>query len=332
MGSVGETSEPEALLMAAARRQLLDEGDRVTALHHDHLGSLTLATDEAGARRGERLFHAFGQTRYREGFVDEAAFTGQELDESSSFYAFRFRHLDSATGRWASVDPLFASVTPDSVASLGESTTAYAYVGNNPANSLDPFGLVHWPAAAPIGAGARAGYDAQLAGAVAGTGVAVGVNDTSALLTITSPAGVVSNFVGFNSGLRAHVIPAAGDPLRANAISRTHAEGDVFRQALVAGAGRGATATLIVDRDACGGCGRRGGITGMAQQLGITNLTLVTPDGQRQFDLRPRRVARAARKHHPYAGRPPKGGRGGGGGGTKKGGAAPAAPSAVAVR
>jgi RHS repeat-associated protein len=66
--------------------------------------------------------------------------------------------------------------------------------------------------------------------------------------------------------------------LRANAVTRTHAEGDAFQQAANAGA-RSSTATLYVDKVLCGYCGTNGGVAGLARQLGVTELTVVTPQG-----------------------------------------------------
>jgi hypothetical protein len=67
--------------------------------------------------------------------------------------------------------------------------------------------------------------------------------------------------------------------LRVNPITRTHAEADVFQQAYDAGL-RGGTARLVVDRDLCRACGEKGGVRGMARQLGLTSLEVVSPRGQ----------------------------------------------------
>ena len=49
--------------------------------------------------------------------------------------------LDTGVGRWISPDPLFGISTASNIEKLGESTTDYAYVGNNPINFVDPTGL-----------------------------------------------------------------------------------------------------------------------------------------------------------------------------------------------
>ncbi len=139
---VGEASDPMRILRGAARRLLLEDGEAVAHLHHDHLGSITLATGADGSVLGERLYYPNGEERFASGFTDERGFTGQERDESSGLLAFQFRHLDTAIGRWTSVDPAFLSLTAESVGRLGEATTSYAYVGGHFPNAADPTGLM----------------------------------------------------------------------------------------------------------------------------------------------------------------------------------------------
>lgn len=75
-------------------------------------------------------------------------------------------------------------------------------------------------------------------------------------------------------------INAHGQPITmgVNAITRTHAEADAFQQALNAGA-KGGNATLHVDRGLCMACGQNGGVRSMARQLGLDQVTIVTPQG-----------------------------------------------------
>jgi MafB19-like deaminase len=73
--------------------------------------------------------------------------------------------------------------------------------------------------------------------------------------------------------------------LTVNPISRTHAEADAFQQALDAGA-TGDWARLIVDRDLCRACGRNGGVKGMARQLGLKELEVISPSGRETIELK----------------------------------------------
>lgn len=61
-----------------------------------------------------------------------------------------------------------------------------------------------------------------------------------------------------------------------NPQTATHAEGDLFYQAKMAGE-TSTSAILITDRRACRACGYNGGIRSMAKQMGITDLTIVSP-------------------------------------------------------
>ena len=58
-------------------------------------------------------------------------FTGRQLDEETGLYSYRARHYESMKGRFFQRDPL------GYVAGMN----VYEYVGSNPANLLDPFGL-----------------------------------------------------------------------------------------------------------------------------------------------------------------------------------------------
>ncbi len=62
-----------------------------------------------------------------------------------------------------------------------------------------------------------------------------------------------------------------------NPQTATHAEGDVFFQAKISG-NKNTKAVLITDRCACRACGFNGGIRSLAKQMGITDLTIVSPE------------------------------------------------------
>lgn len=73
--------------------------------------------------------------------------------------------------------------------------------------------------------------------------------------------------------------------LRVNPISRTHAEADAFQQAYDLGI-RSGKARLIVDRDLCRACGQNGGVKGMAKQLDIEELEIISPSGYQLISLK----------------------------------------------
>lgn len=136
----GEASPAGRLLAASTARMLFETQDEVAYLHRDHLGSITVATDEDGEVTGRRDFSPFGQILAESGTVDEYGFTGQEADANGLLH-FGFRALDPTIGRWLSVDPLYMTSRPRAFADSGQALGAYAYVANNPANLTDPDGL-----------------------------------------------------------------------------------------------------------------------------------------------------------------------------------------------
>ena len=89
-------------------------------------------------------------------------------------------------------------------------------------------------------------------------------------------------FFGINSASNPSRRPIT---LRVNSISRTHAEADAFQQAFDAGI-RGGRARLIVDRDLCRACGQNGGVKGMAKQLDLEELEVISPSDRQTIKLK----------------------------------------------
>jgi RHS repeat-associated protein len=136
----GASAPTGRMLLSGARRILYEALPAATWLGHDHLGSITVETDDQGAVIGRRSFTPFGAVRAQSGDADRYGFTGQETDDSG-LLLFQFRELDATVGRWTAEDPAFAASSDGNIGRLGESTTAYAYVANDFANSVDPTGL-----------------------------------------------------------------------------------------------------------------------------------------------------------------------------------------------
>jgi RHS repeat-associated protein len=88
-----------------------------------------------GARGFVDTYDAFGALRTQAGAsANPFRFTGEQHDSGAGrgLYYLRARHYDPALGRFVSKDPL-------------PLVNRHAYVGNNPANYVDPYGLLPCP-------------------------------------------------------------------------------------------------------------------------------------------------------------------------------------------
>jgi hypothetical protein len=89
-------------------------------------------------------------------------------------------------------------------------------------------------------------------------------------------------FFGVNSGSNPNQRKIT---LKVNPISRTHAEADAFQQAFDVGLS-GGFARLTVDRDLCRACGQNEGVKGMAKQLGVEEIEIISPSGFQTIALK----------------------------------------------
>ncbi|HVU20730.1 MAG TPA: RHS repeat-associated core domain-containing protein [Rhizomicrobium sp.] len=110
----------------------------------DHLGSISVITDETGAVIQRLSYDAWGKRRATDGTPDPncsitssttRGFTGQEMMPSVCLINFNARIYDPSLGRFMSADP----VTQD-VLNL-QLLNRYSYVANNPLSLTDPTGL-----------------------------------------------------------------------------------------------------------------------------------------------------------------------------------------------
>lgn len=128
--------------------------------HADGLGSNTGLTDPAGAVRQAYVYDSFGQiiaavcdtntfvgVEAARGALGDSsvclpnpyAYTGREFDRESGLYYYRARYFHPENGRFLQEDP---------VGGAG-GINLYEYVGNNPVNVIDPFGLQVIPIRVP---------------------------------------------------------------------------------------------------------------------------------------------------------------------------------------
>lgn len=141
-GQRTSAASERVMLRAAVRRLLSESGDGKVMLHNDHLKNLVAATDRDGNVRGQRRYEMTSGSRQRRGFVDVYGFSGQEEFPELGLVRFRYRWLDVATQRWTRADPAFELTTSLTPRRVGEIADRYGYVANNPANFVDPTGLL----------------------------------------------------------------------------------------------------------------------------------------------------------------------------------------------
>jgi RHS repeat-associated protein len=99
----------------------------------DGLDTVTSLSNSAGALGQTYTFDSFGnQTASAGSLTNPFRFAGREFDTESNLYFMRARYFDPASGRFINEDPIgFA----------GGEVGFYVYVGNDPIDLTDPFGL-----------------------------------------------------------------------------------------------------------------------------------------------------------------------------------------------
>jgi RHS repeat-associated protein len=105
----------------------------------NHLGSHTMVTNATGGCEQDIDYYPYGGVviDHCPNVAQHYKFTGKERDTESGLDSFRFRYYGSSLDRF---------MTPDSAGAdraNPQSWNKYAYVLNNPLNTLDPLGL--WP-------------------------------------------------------------------------------------------------------------------------------------------------------------------------------------------
>jgi RHS repeat-associated protein len=143
VGNLGEwvTGSPAAVqnvtiyYYAGSVRVAMRQGERVTYLLADHLGSTQVTADEQGSELGRYLYTAWGETRQVSGeSATDRLYTGQRQEAEIGLYYYNARWYDPALGRFVQAD----TIVPNSNYPLAYDR--YAYVYNNPIRYNDPSG------------------------------------------------------------------------------------------------------------------------------------------------------------------------------------------------
>ena len=107
-------------------------GGATSYYHADGLGSVTSLSNPAAALAQTYAFDSYGkQTAVSGSLTNPFRYTAREFDSETNLYFYRARYYDPASGRFLSEDPM----------QFNAGENFYRYVGNNPGNSVDPFGL-----------------------------------------------------------------------------------------------------------------------------------------------------------------------------------------------
>ena len=136
---VEETNASGGVVARYAQTQSVDEplamlrSSATSYYEADGLGSVTSLSNAAGALAQTYTFDSFGnQTASSGSLTNPFRYTAREFDSETSLYFLRARYFDPQTGRFINEDPAgFDAGSPN----------FYVYVGNDPTDGIDPYGL-----------------------------------------------------------------------------------------------------------------------------------------------------------------------------------------------
>ena len=133
------------LLMASARRLLLEGSPRITFNHHDHARNVVAVTDEGGRVVERRAYDPYGMQRSAPTGETTYGYSGRRTDAASGLSEFGSRAYDALTGRWTAPDSLFRLLNPeDAVTRPSEASAPYLFNLGNPITFRDPGGTDGW--------------------------------------------------------------------------------------------------------------------------------------------------------------------------------------------
>jgi RHS repeat-associated protein len=118
-------------------KRFFPEGERYGIANYyftkDHLGNIREMVDSSGTIRARYDYDPYGRRTKVSGDLEaDFGFTGYYVHQPSGLQLALYRAYDADTGRWINRDP---------IGEMG-GLNLYDYVGNNPVNLRDAFGLV----------------------------------------------------------------------------------------------------------------------------------------------------------------------------------------------
>ncbi len=135
------------------------QNDNIYIYHNDHIGTPILMTDESSSVVWEEEFLPFGEPLSVTGTItNNLRFPGQYYDEETGLHYNYYRDYKPEIGRYVEADPILqpmvnSKTTGSSCAKTRiswrvpglifkpQSLHPFVYVGNNPVNFVDPYGL-----------------------------------------------------------------------------------------------------------------------------------------------------------------------------------------------
>ncbi|MDP3510777.1 MAG: RHS repeat-associated core domain-containing protein [Candidatus Melainabacteria bacterium] len=101
----------------------------VSYFHHDRIGNVIATSDSTGAVTNRYKYSPYGESPSMTG--NSFGFQGQRYDSETGLYYFKHRQYSSKLGRFLQPDPI----------GYNAGMNLYAYVGNDPLDHTDPYGL-----------------------------------------------------------------------------------------------------------------------------------------------------------------------------------------------
>ncbi len=108
--------------------------------HFDGLGSVAALSDVNSVVVERYSYDVFGEPNRVSGVNNPYLFTGRRYDDETGLYYYRARYYKPEIGRFLQSDPI----------GYAGGLNMYAYVGNNPINGIDPWGLFKYGRVLPV--------------------------------------------------------------------------------------------------------------------------------------------------------------------------------------